>query len=184
MIKHKGTETIETERLILRRFRLADAQAMYTNWASDDDVTRFLTWPSHSSPEISEWVLHDWVESYEKPDFYQWAITVKDQGDEPIGSISVVERNDPVGRAQVGYCIGKKWWGRGITPEALRGVADYLFDEVGFQRVEARHDVNNPNSGKVMQKAGMQYEGTLRRYDKNNQGVCDTCIYSLLADQR
>ena len=61
--------------------------------------------------------------------------------------------------------------------EAVKAVMEFLFDEVGYHRVEAMHDPNNPNSGKVMKKCGMKYEGTLRQADRNNQGVCDACYY-------
>lgn len=71
-MKHIGTKNIETERLILRRFTLDDADAMYRNWASDDEVTKYLTWPAHSSVDITKMVLADWVESYKNDDNYNW----------------------------------------------------------------------------------------------------------------
>lgn len=183
MLTHKGTKRIETERLVLRRFTMEDAQAMYDNWASDDDVTRYLTWPTHTDIGVSRWVLNDWVGSYEKDDYYQWAIVLKELG-QPIGSIAVVDHRDDVGKASIGYCMGKRWWHRGIMPEALRAVIGFLMDEVGFQRVEAVHAPENPNSGAVMRKAGMTYEGTLRRNGRNNQGICDECYYGILAEER
>lgn len=82
--------------------------------------------------------------------------------------------------AHIGYCIGKQWWHKGITSEALRSVIKYLFEEVEIRRIESRHDPRNPNSGAVMQKCGMKYEGTLRQADWNNQGVCDACYYAIL----
>ena len=182
-MKHLGTKDLETPRLILRRFTVEDAAAMYENWASDDDVTKFLTWPTHRSVDVSRMVLADWVAYYEKPDFYQWAIVLKELG-QPIGSIGTVELDDRAQRAHIGYCIGKNWWHRGITPEALRAVQDYLFDEVGVNRVDSIHDPRNPNSGAVMRKCGMKYEGTLRQSDWNNQGICDACWYALLASER
>lgn len=84
----------------------------------------------------------------------------------------------------IGYCIGRKYWNKGITSEALKSVMDYLFDQVGFNRIESRHDPRNLNSDKVMKKCGMKYEGTLRMADWNNQGVCDACYYALLASER
>lgn len=182
MLKHKGTVRLETSRLILRRARMEDAEPMFHNWANDKEVTKYLTWPPHSNIEVTQKVLESWVESYEKEDYYQWMIVLKEIH-EPIGSIMV----STVGRAQsahVGYCIGKKWWHQGIMSETLKRVMDFLFDEVGYHRVEAMHDSNNPNSGKVMAKCGMKYEGTLRMADRNNQGICDACYYGLLAEER
>ena len=184
MLQHKGTRSIETPRLILRRFTAADAQAMYDNWASDPEVTKYLTWPTHENVDTSAWVLSDWVERYQSEDYYLWAIVLKENGDVPIGSLSAEVRNEKVGVIHVGYCIGKQWWHKGIMPEALNAVVEFLFDEVGAERVEARHDGNNPNSGAVMRKCGMKYEGTLRRSDWNNQGVCDACWYAILRDER
>lgn len=154
---------------------------MYVNWASDDEVTKYMTWPTHTNVEISQLVVNDWVSSYNKDDFYQWAIVFEGQ---VIGSISVVQMDDNVHKAHVGYCIGRNWWRKGIMSEALKAVMDYLFDEVGMNRIEACHDLNNPNSGGVMIKCGMKYEGTLRQSGWNNQGVCDEAFYALLKAER
>ena len=183
-MKHCGTRQLETDRLILRRFVNEDAAAMYKNWASDDAVTKFLMWPTHSSEEISQGVTKDWVNSYSNEKYYQWAIVLKENGDEPIGSISVVDMKENISAVHIGYCIGRTWWNKGITSEALSAVMAFLFDEVDVNRIEARHDPRNPNSGKVMQKCGMKYEGTLRSADWNNQGICDACYYALLKSER
>lgn len=182
-MKHLGTRILKTDRLILRPFVLEDAQAMYDNWAKDPEVTKFLSWPCYKSPMDAYGILRIWLESYEKPEFYQWAIVLKET-DQPIGSISVVNSDDRVAMAEIGYCIGKLWWGRGIMPEALSAVMDYLFDSVGMQRIEAGHDPNNPASGAVLRKCGLQYEGTLRRRIRSNQGITDVAWYSILKEER
>ena len=183
-MKHCGTQRLETERLILRRFVIEDSAAMYNNWASDEEVAKYLTWPAHKSQEVSEYVLKEWVQSYSDESCYNWAIVPKDKG-EPIGSISVVHMNEDVSMVHIGYCIGKEWWHRGITSEALKAVMDFFFDKVDVNRIESRHDPRNPNSGKVMEKCGMKYEGTLRSSDRNNQGgICDACYYAMLKSDR
>ena len=183
MLTHKGTQTIETPRLLLRRAVREDAAAMFRNWASDEEVTRFLTWPTHKTVEITCAILDTWVKNYEKDDFYLWLIVPKELG-EPIGSISVVNHRDDIGEAEIGYCIGKKWWHQGIVTEALTAVMAYLFDEVGMNRIEAKHDVNNPHSGGVMKKCGMRFEGIARQSDRNNQGICDLATYGILRSDR
>lgn len=183
-MQHTGTQRLETERLILRRYEKRDAAAMYRNWASDDEVTKYLMWPTHSGLEISQSVMDDWVNQYSDEKTYHWAICVKEHGDEPIGDIGVVDRKEDIAMVHIGYCIGREWWNQGITSEALRAVMDYLFDVVGVNRIESRHDPRNPNSGKVVQKCGMKYEGTLREADWNNQGICDACYYALVKSER
>jgi len=182
-MKHCGTKQIETERLILRRFKSDDYIAMYENWASDPEVTKFLTWPTHTTADVSKWVTDDWVKSYEKEDYYQWAIVPKDNNDAPIGSISIVEMKESVGLVHIGYCIGRKWWHQGITSEAMAALIDFCFEEMEVNRVEARHDTKNPNSGAVMKKCGMTFEGTLRQSDHNNQGICDASYYGILREE-
>ncbi|MDE6915178.1 MAG: GNAT family N-acetyltransferase [Lachnospiraceae bacterium] len=183
-MKHCGTQRLETDRLILRRFEAQDAAAMYQNWASDAEVTKYLTWPTHPSQEVSQRLIDEWVNSYADERYYQWAIVPRDNGGEPIGSISAVIVKDEISMVHIGYCIGRSWWHQGITPEALKAVMDFFFDVVGANRIEARHDPRNLNSGNVMKKCGMHYEGTLRSSDRNNQGICDACYYALLRSER
>lgn len=183
-MKHCGTQTLETERLILRRFTVRDADAMYTNWASDPEVTRYLTWPAHAGVETSRAVLADWTAAYAQESCYQWAIVLKGRADEPVGSIGAVDVSDDIAAVQIGYCLGRRWWHQGIMSEALGAVMDFFFDAVGCNRVAGRHDPRNPHSGMVMQKCGMKYEGTQRSADRNNQGICDTSWYALLKDER
>jgi ribosomal-protein-alanine N-acetyltransferase len=183
-MRHCGTQSIETERLILRRFTIDDAEAMYKNWASDPDVTKYLTWSPHSGIDASKAVLEEWVPSYMQNNYYQWAIVLKEHGPDPIGSISAVDLNDNAAKVHIGYCLGAAWWHRGIMTEALSAVMAFFFDEVGANRLESRHDPRNPHSGMVMKNCGMQYEGTLRSSDRNNQGICDACWYALLKSER
>ncbi len=182
MLTHKGTQTIETPRLILRKARLEDAQPMFHNWASDSEVTKYLTWPPHDSIEVTRNRLEIWLTEYDRDTYYQWMIELKELG-EPIGSISAVRQNESIEEAEIGYCIGSPWWHKGIMTEALTAVIEYLFTEVGMNRVAARHDPNNPHSGGVMRKCGMKYEGTTRASDRNNQGICDAAHYAILRSE-
>lgn len=181
-MNHIGTQTIETERLILRRFEPDDAGQMYRNWASDPDVTRYLTWPPHESAAASRAILEDWVQHYKQGDYLHWAIVLKATG-EPIGSIAVVNLDEASNQGEVGYCIGKAWWRQGIMSEALRAVIGELFAHVGLSRVTARHDPRNVHSGSVMRKCGMTYTHTTKQQDRNNCGVCDADYYCITPDQ-
>jgi len=179
-MKHRGTVTIETERLILRRFSIEDADYMFNNWASDAEVTKYLMWTVHSDVFISKAIINSWIELYQKLEYYNWTVVLKEIN-EPIGSIAVVEQRDDISMVHIGYCIGRKWWNKGYTSEALKELIRFFFEEVGVNRIESRHDPRNPNSGKVMQKCGLKYEGTMRDADWNNSGICDAARYAVLA---
>ena len=179
-MKHLGTEILETTRLQLRPFESSDAKAMFENWASDPEVTKYLSWPTHETLGISEAVTQDWISHYPEENFYQWAIVPKNLG-QPIGSIAAVRVDDRLEKVEIGYCIGKHWWHQGITSEALQAVIVFFLKEVGVNRVEACYDSRNPHSGRVMEKCGMRYEGMQRQAGRNNQGLCDMCWYGILA---
>ena len=178
-MNHTGTQKLETARLILRRFVPEDAAAMYANWASDSEVTRYMTWPPHASAEVTGQLLALWISAYEKPDSYNWVLELKATG-EIIGNLSVVRINESIREAELGWCMSRRFWGQGYMPEAARAVVDYLFDVAGFDRVCARHDAENAKSGRVMQKIGMTREGLLRKAGRNNRGVVDEVIYAIL----
>ncbi len=183
MLIHIGTKRIETQRLILRKFTSFDAKDMYKNWTSDDDVTKYLTWPTHSNLAVTEKILSEWISNYDNPEFYQWAIELKNTG-EVIGSISLVAMDNDNENCEVGYCIGKDFWNKGIITEAFSTLINVLFTEIGFQRITGRHDVDNPASGCVMKKCGLKYEGTLRKILKNNKGILVDCkYYSILREE-
>ena len=181
-MQHHGTKYIETPRLILRKFTPDDVTAAYDNWTSDERVTEFLRWPTHMNIETTERIVKMWVDESRRDDIYQWAIVLKEIG-EPVGTISVVDGNEELDILHIGYCIGSRWWHKGITSEAFSAIIDYLFGEVGANRIESQHDPNNPNSGAVMLKCGLKYEGTLRQADYSNKGVVDAAMYSLLREE-
>jgi len=178
-VKHLGTKTIETRRLVLRRFTLSDAEPMYRNWASDPEVTRYLLWPAHESEEETKGILKGWIAAYDKTEKYEWCIELKEIG-EAIGSIGVVAVNEKVQSMEVGYCLSCDYWNKGIMSEALEAVVEYLTNEVGARRIAARCDTRNPYSAKVMEKCGLKYEGTAIQAEWNNSGAGDVAYYGLV----
>lgn len=177
---HKGTINIETERLLLRRFVIEDALPMFKTWANDIDVTTYLTWQPHGNIEATTDILKTWIREYDDADTYNWAITLKEEV-KVIGSIGVMDISKAYDRCEVGYCIGKEYWGKGIMTEALSGVLNYLIKKVGFNRVQAYFHAENIASGRVMHKAGMKFEGRLREYVKNQNGIYVDCdLYSMI----
>ena len=181
MTTHKGTVTLETERLILRRFRMDDAGDMLCNWAASERVTRFLTWEPYTSVKDVRDYIRFVIDSY-KEGKYDWVIVRKDTR-EAIGSIGIVSQRDDIASCEVGYCLGERFWGLGIMPEAFSEVIRFLFEEVGMNRIQSTHDPHNPQSGRVMEKCGLRCEGTMRQAAKNNQGVCDVVMRAILKEE-
>lgn len=176
-----GMKELETERLVLEKFKEEYAQQMFNNWASDKKVTKFLIWQPYTSADDVLEYIKSVISSYDKNKAYDWMIKLKETN-EVIGTIGVVKSNFEIGCVTIGYCIGSKWWHKGIMTEALGGVIKFFFEEVGVNRIESTHDVNNPNSGKVMENCNMVQEGILRQAGLNNQGIADECCHAILKE--
>ncbi len=175
-LEHKGTVPMFGHRIILQPFKKSDAFFMFRNWAYDPDVTRYMTWFPHKNMEESETIISSWVSNYAKPNFYQWAILLM-KIDEPIGSIGVVKLDEENQSCELGYCIGKQFWHQGYTTEALNAVLKFLFEQVKFKTITARHDIRNPHSGDVMKKCGMKYIETRDNIGLTKEGEPLTCAY-------
>lgn len=176
MLTHTGTQTIQTNRLTLRRFTVDDAHAMFHNYANDPRVTRYLSWQPHTDVAASRALLADWCNNYTQDNYYHWAIVFDGK---VIGGISVVRLDEINENAEIGYCIGASYWGQGIMTEAAHAVLDYLLEQVNCHRVVICHAPQNPASGRVAQKCGLVYEGTLRQACKTSLGeYLDLAVYS------
>ncbi len=182
-MKHCGTIPLETGRLILRRFTPEDAEAMFENWAGDPQVTRYLTWSAHQSPKQTLSVLTRWLRQYRRADFYEWAVVEKSSG-ALIGSIGLAGVPGSRGSAEAGYSLGQRWWNRGYATEALREVLDFAVHRVGYKRIIAKHAIENPASGRVMQKAGMSLcIGAIVSVPTEN-GIFDCYLYEFRSPAR
>ena len=181
-MKHLGTATLETKRLILRKTLESDYEPMFKNWANDERVTRFLNWQPYESAEQLKNTYHQYLlDNQDKLDFYDWKIVLKESG-EPIGSIGAVNIREDIEEVEIGYCLGAAWWHTGIMTEAFQRVIKFLFEEVGVNRITAIHDPRNPHSGGVMKKCGLQYEGTSRQAAKILPGISDVIRYAILKE--
>ena len=174
---NKGTVTLETERLILRKIKLSDDNDIFNCWTSDYNVSKYVTWNPHKTKEETKKLTNYWVNDYDNDYSYRWLVVLKNTN-ETIGMIDVVAKNLQYMTAEVGYCYGSKFWGNGYATEALKIVINYLHSE-GFHVVYAQHFNSNIASGKVMKKAGMEYEGLLKSRVINKDGEReDVRIYS------
>ena len=178
MLNHKGTQTIKTERMTLRRFAMDDAPDMYRNWACDPRVTRYVTWNPHGSVEDTVTLMDLWVPRYESERYYNWAMEYEG---EVIGNVEAVGISDKSENAELGYCMSANHWNRGLMTEAVSAIRDFLFRDVGIHRLVIRHAADNPASGRVAQKCGCIYEGCQRGAIKHPDGeFFDILCYALL----
>lgn len=149
MIINENTPTIETQRLILRRFTENDADALF-EILKDRDVNTFLPWfPLGNIDEAKLFLQERFLDYYNKPSIYRYAICLK-QENKPIGYVwlSDNENND------FGYGLKKEYWHQGFVTEASKAVMERI-KLAGYTYVTATHDINNPRSGEVMKKLGM-----------------------------
>lgn len=180
MVKHRGTKTIQTERLCLRKYNITDAEDIFLNYGTDERVTRFLSWQPYDNIESLRGFISAQIASY-ADNVYTWVIRYADQ---TVGSISVVRMDEQNESCEIGYCLGYPFWNKGIMAEAVWSVLDYLFYGVGYHRIFAKHDAENPASGKVMVKCNMIYEGRLREHYLRHDGTrSDSMVYSALKNE-
>lgn len=172
-------KTLETPRIKLRKITADDSAEVFENWTRSEVVAKYLTWAPHSSVEATK----DWLTFQEKNDSVGWGIVLKETN-QLIGNIAVIEDKLKIKTKTIGYVLGENFWHQGYMTEALTKVIDFLFETTDVNRIEAEHDVENPSSGRVMEKSGMIFEGILRESGLNNQGIVDVAVYSILRSDR
>ncbi len=162
-MEHKGTKILQTERLLLRPWGADDAEEAFAHWMGDPEVTKYLTWTPHGDVAFTHALLKIWERESKAPSTYHWAIVLRD-GDVLIGDIAVLRADEYQERGEIGYCMGKAWWGRGLMTEALSEVLRYCFEEAGFYRIDGAHAAENIGSSRVMEKCGLVREGVRRAF--------------------
>ncbi|MDD7733260.1 MAG: GNAT family N-acetyltransferase [Firmicutes bacterium] len=157
---------IKTERLILRKLQESDLDAFFA-WASDEEVSKYVTFPTHQTKEDTRRILNLWLRQYEDEDTVRFAIENKDSA-EVMGMIDV-PRITPEGYPEIGYCSAKKYWGKGYMTEACKAMVDYLFER-GYQKILIRARIENIGSNRVIEKTGFVFikreEVHLEKLDK------------------
>lgn len=147
---------METERLILRIWEDGDAEELY-HYAKDPDIGSIAGWPPHTSVENSREIIRDVLSA---PETY--AVILKATG-KPVGSVGLLfgengTRALPEGEAELGYWIGKPYWGCGLIPEASREIIRHAFEDLGIERLWCVCDNSNDKSKRVMEKCGFAFD--------------------------
>lgn len=182
MLTHNGTKTIETERLILRRFEYTDDTAMLKYWVADEKIQSLYSEPVYSTTEEVKRLLDKYIGSYEKADYYRWAIIEKDCG-ECIGQIAYFLVDNKNHFAEIEYCIGSEFQNRGYATEATKAVISFGFEEMNLHKVQICTKTINKPSKRVIEKCGFTYEGTLRDYFCMNGEYVGRLYFSILRSE-
>ena len=153
--------TLETNRLVLRPFEENDAIVIFNNWASDPEVTKYLTWNHHSDIKQTNEILSIWLKQYEKPERINFGIVLKETN-ELIGGIDVVGYIEGV--PVIGYCISRKHWNNGYTTEAFKKVIEFLFS-LNHKTIRVDAMVDNIASNKVILKCGGKFIETYEEFN-------------------
>ncbi len=155
----KPPEIFETSRLILRPPRQSDVEAMMSGYANNVNVTRYLVWQPHSSMRETREFVARCAEGWRTGAEFAWAIALRETN-EFIGMAGLRMLGF---KADIGYALAEKFWGRGFATEAVKAIVEWALQQPGIYRVWALVDVDNPASARVLEKVGMQREGILRR---------------------
>ena len=151
-------EVLAGARILLRRPRLEDAEALFARIASDPQVTEYLSWPPHRDVTETRRVIS---ELFNIGADHTWVITLRDTGD-VIGELGY--RRPQPHAAELGYCLARRWWGQGLMSEAVRVLLDALARDPALYRVSAACHVSNTRSARLLERAGLALEGRLTRY--------------------
>ncbi len=172
-------DTLETERLILRKFYISDVDDVY-KYAISPNVGPDAGWEPHKDKEETMAVILEFISSKEV-----WAI-VKKESNKVIGSIGLHKdvKREMENAKMIGYVLAEDYWGKGYATEAARRVIQYAFEELGLDLISVYHFPHNKRSKRVIEKCGFKYEGTLRNATVlYNGNVYDELCYSLTREE-
>ncbi|MGC7872712.1 GNAT family N-acetyltransferase [Desulfosporosinus sp. SYSU MS00001] len=179
MLEHIGTRQIETDRLVLRKFKYTDDADMLNYWVSDPEIQSLYSEPVYTTKRDVKELLDKYISFYEKDNYYRWAIILKET-DECIGQIAyfLVDNNNHF--AEIEYCIGRGFQRKGFATEATKAVIQFGFNKMNLHKVQICHKSINIPSRKVIEKCGFVYEGTLRDFFYMDGQYVDRLYYSIL----
>jgi len=172
-------KTLETERLILRPFRISDTDDFY-EYSVNPEVGPNAGWKPHESKDESLSIIKRFIEADDV-----WAVELKENG-KVIGSVGLHEdsRRRGIAARMLGYVLSRDYWGQGLMPEAVKEVQRFAFEELGLDIMSVNHFSFNERSKRVIEKSGFTYEGTLRRALRLYDGrITDDCCWSMTSEE-
>lgn len=173
--------SLETDRLLLRKLRLDDAEAVFA-YASDPEVARYTTWEAHKTIDDSKAFLTSVIELYNSHQVAPWGMEHRAHR-KLVGTCGFVYWHLRHARAEIAYALSRPYWNKGYTTEAVRAVIAFGYRVMRLNRIEARCDVPNVASARVMEKAGMKFEGILRHHMFTKGAYVDLKMHSILRDE-
>ncbi len=174
-----GTNTIETYRLILRRFEYEDASDMLELWVSKPEIQYLYSEPVYTTIEEVNELLKSYINSYENMNYYRWAIIDK-LTHRCVGQIAFYFVDIKNHFAEIEYCIATDFQNKGLMTEAVEAIIKYGFEKIVFHKIQISTKSINAQSKRVIEKCGFIYEGTLRDYFFYNGDYIDRLYYSML----
>jgi len=150
--------TLSTARLLLRKPQLADAPRLFEAYTSDREIVRYMSWQAHESMAMTREFLQQCLDWWASESSFPYIIEIARR---PVGTIELRKKDTGV---DFGYVIARSCWGKGYMTEALSALLNWSLAQPGVWRASAFCDVENLASARVMEKAGMSFEGVLRRY--------------------
>lgn len=182
MLTHTGTNTITTERLILRRFAYSDNESILKNWVADEKIQFMYSEPVYTTKEAVKELLDKYISAYEREDYYRWAI-IEPQSGECIGQIAFFLVDNKNHFAEIEYCIGAAYQRKGYATEATKALIAYGFEKINLHKVQICTKTINAPSKRVIEKCGFTYEGTLRDYFCMNGEYVGRLYFSILRSE-
>lgn len=173
--------TLETERLLLRKITLEDAWDMHY-YGSNENVSKYVTWETHKSLSDTREFIEFVLTKYENKKIAPWGIEYKENG-KLIGTIDFVSWQLKNNIAEIGYVLSQDYWGKGITTEAAKEVIKFGFENMDLVRIQARCDIENIGSARVMEKVGMTFEGVIRKGIFVKSKHRDIKMYSIINEE-
>ncbi|MHB8247014.1 MAG: GNAT family N-acetyltransferase [Acidimicrobiales bacterium] len=170
---------LRTERLILREFRLDDEAAVH-RYGSDEEVTRYTTWGPNSPAETAAY-LSEVARKASGETRTSFTLAVATLDDELIGATNLTI-TDAKSTGELGYVLARDSWGHGYATEVARRLIVFGFDELGLRRITATCHPDNLASARVLEKARMHFEGTIRDHLAVRGGWRDSRLFAIVAD--